>query len=103
MASTLDSVLGKSWSKFTKYSLFAGGAPSGVTNIKKGVDSKNSDLDKLNAAVAAAKTSFEGDSKNRYPETHIFYEAIAHMKVNDVQSVLKAQSIISEIGSKLGK
>lgn len=103
MASTLNTVLGKSWSKFTKYSLFAGGAPSGVTNIKKGVESKNSDVDKLNAAVAAAKTSIEGDSKNRYPETHIFYEAIAHMKVEDVQSVLKAESIISEIGSKLGK
>lgn len=103
MASTLNTVLGKSWSKFTKYSLFAGGAPSGVTNIKKGVESKNSDIDKLNAAVAAAKTSIEGDSKNRYPETHIFYEAIAHMKVEDVQSVLKAESIISEIGSKLGK
>ena len=94
----LATTIGKSWGGITTF----WSKPAGVTAISKGVSKGKSAKNKLQIASALAKESAGKESSNRDAMTQIFYDALADINVEDVQSVNKAASIIQEIGGELG-
>ena len=97
-AANLASTVGKSWGGITTF----WSKPAGVTAISKAVSKGKSAKAKLQIASGLAKESAGKESSNRDAMTQIFYDALADVNVDDVQSVNRTASILSEVGGQLG-
>jgi|GEM_PF-6096634 len=98
LATELAVVTNKSWSAYTKWR----STPTAVKAIRAALPKQGDDVAKLRAAVQLAKAARGEKSDNRSAETQIFYDAIASLRVTDLQSLRVTKSIIGEIGTKLG-
>ncbi|MEM7087097.1 MAG: DUF4157 domain-containing protein [Bacteroidota bacterium] len=97
-ADSLVRTLGKSWGGITTF----WSKPAGVSAISKAVSKGKTASAKLQIASGLAKNSAGKESKNRDAMTQIFYEALADINVDDLQSVNRTASILKEIGGELG-
>jgi len=97
-ANQLSVVVGKSWGSITSF----WSKPAGVSAIAKALPKGKSSKDKLLKASILAKESAGKESSNRDAMTQIFYDALAEINLEDVQSITKTTSIIREIGGELG-
>jgi hypothetical protein len=98
LAIELQRVLGLSWSNLTSW----GWTPTGVKSIRTELPKQGTPLKKLEKAIELAKVAAVAESGDRKPETQIFYAALANLKINDTQSLKLTQTIVTEIGTKLG-
>ncbi|MFV0590470.1 MAG: DUF4157 domain-containing protein [Draconibacterium sp.] len=98
LVNEINRVAGKSWGSFTFWAF----TPSGVSKIKKDMPRDKPSDEQLSWAKQIAAEAAAMESKNRSPETQIFYDAIANVETNDLTNIQKSISIIREIGSKLG-
>ena len=98
MATALETAVDKKWGKFTSW----GWTPNAVKNIRKNLPRGKEATEKLAWAKRAAKDAAGKESDNRHPETQIFYDALAKVKIDDLNSVKTATSILLQISSKLG-
>jgi len=97
-AANLASTVGKSWGGVTTF----WSKPAGVTAISKALSKGKSPKAKLQIASGLAKESAGKESSNRDAMTQIFYDALADVNVEDVQSVNRTASILAEVGGQLG-
>ncbi len=97
LAVELGVVVNKSWSAYTKW----GWTPTAVKSIKSALPKQATSVLKLTEAKKLAAATNKEKSDNRYAETQIFYDAMANVNINDLQSLKVAKSIIAEIGAKL--
>jgi hypothetical protein len=100
MATELTRVANKSWRKFTS-GLFAF-TPTGVSSIRDALTEGSKPTDKISKAIQAASEAKSKASDKRDPMTQIFYDAVAELKVDDINNLKKSVSIIQEVGAKLG-
>jgi len=97
-ATNLAITVGKSWGGITTF----WSKPAGVSAISKAISKGKSPKDKLQIASGLAKKSAGKESSNRDATTQIFYDALADINVEDVHSVNRAASILTEVGGQLG-
>ena len=98
MATALETAVDKKWGKFTSW----GWTPNAVKNIRKNLPRGKEAPEKLAWAKRIAKEAIGKESDNRHPETQIFYEALAKLKIDDLNSVKTATAILLQISSRLG-
>ncbi len=98
LAIELQRVLALSWWNVTSW----GWTPTGVKSLRTELAKQGTAVKKLEKAIELAKVSSATESGDRKVETQIFYAALANLKINDPQSLKLTQTIVSEIGTKLG-
>ncbi|MEM7186250.1 MAG: DUF4157 domain-containing protein [Bacteroidota bacterium] len=97
MATALETAVDKKWGKFTTW----GWTPTAVKHIRKKLPRTKSAPEKLAWAKEVAAATAGEKSDNRHPETQIFYDALAKVKVDDVNSVKLATTILKQISARL--
>jgi len=98
LATALETAVDKKWGEFTSW----GWTPSAVKNIRKNLPRTKAASEKLEWAKRVALASASEKSDNRHPETQIFYDALAKLKIDNEVSVKTATSILRQISAKLG-
>ncbi len=98
LAATLTTVVNGSWASRTMWRSI----PTTVGAIKRALPAETDAPAKLTKALKLAAAAQAQKSSNRSPDTQLLYRTLAGLKVNDIESLQSAKSVLESIGARLG-